>query len=77
MDPASWRKRKGLGLRTLAEKLGRGWSSLRRWENGEREAPNSVVRAYEKASGGEVTSDDFARVRRRFLKTEEKEPVAA
>lgn len=68
MDPASWRKTQG-SLREWARKLKRPWSSLRRWENGESEAPNSIVVAYDKASEGLVTGRDFERVRRRFLRT--------
>lgn len=70
MDPAAWRKRSKLTLRDMAEKLGRGWSSVRRWELGEKEAPNAVVLVYSEASKGEVTGEDFQRVRKRYLRAQ-------
>jgi transcriptional regulator with XRE-family HTH domain len=77
MDPSVWREQAGLTLREMAERLGRGWSSVRRWELGEKEAPNSVVLEYDRASKGRVTSADFARVRKRFLRRNEDSDKAA
>jgi predicted transcriptional regulator len=70
MVPAIWRKRSGISLRNLALRLGCTWSSARRYETGEREAPNSIALKYEEISGGEVTGEDLKRVRDRFLKNQ-------
>lgn len=70
MNPADWRAKKGLSLRQMAERLGRAWSSIRRWERGEKEAPNAVVLVYAEASNGEVTGEDFQRVRKRYLRAQ-------
>lgn len=71
MDPADWRREAKLTLRHMALRLGRAWSSVRRWERGEKEAPNAVVLEYSRASEGKVTGADFNRVRKRFLRSTE------
>jgi DNA-binding transcriptional regulator YdaS (Cro superfamily) len=76
MDPAEWRNKAGLSLRALAARLGCAWSSVRRWENGETEAPNSIAQAYERESKGEVTGADLHRVRKRYLRNSEKRKAA-
>lgn len=73
MSPAAWRKKEGLSLREVAVRLGVAWSSLRRYENGERDAPTSLAMAYERESKGEVTSEDLHRVRRRFLAADDRD----
>lgn len=71
MNPRDWRqKRAKLTLGGAAKVLGCSSAScVLRYERGEREAPNSVVLAYEKLSDGDVTGADLARVRKRFLRT--------
>lgn len=78
MDPAAWRKKAKISLRDLANRLGCAWSSVRRYERGEHEAPNSIVLAYEKISKDEkgvsqVTGADLHRVHKRFLRESEGE----
>jgi transcriptional regulator with XRE-family HTH domain len=68
MDPLDWRQEAGLTLKDLATKCGKGISTVRRYETGEKEAPNGVALIYERTSGGKVTSEDFARVRKQWLR---------
>ena len=71
MLPADWRKKAGLSLREVARRLGcSSASSVLRWESGEREAPNSVVIAYDKISKGEVTSSDLNKARKKHLRAD-------
>jgi transcriptional regulator with XRE-family HTH domain len=70
MLPADWRKKAGLSLREVARRLGcSSASSVLRWETGEREAPNSVVLAYEHESGGAVSGADLNRVRSHYKRS--------
>ncbi len=74
MDPAAWRKREGLALRDLAARFRMAWSSVRRYERGESDAPTSVALLYVRLSKGEVTGEDLNRVRKRFLHTANEPP---
>lgn len=68
MAPSEWRKQARLRLADLATHAGcASASSVMRYERGDREAPNSVVLAYQHLSKGLVTGEDFAAVRARYL----------
>lgn len=70
MDPAIWRKKRGLTLKETARQIGHvSESMVFRYERGQREAPTSVSLAYERISGGAVTAADLNRTRKRFLRT--------
>jgi transcriptional regulator with XRE-family HTH domain len=73
MDPAAWRKREGLSVRKAARRLGiRSPMSVLHYETGAREAPNSIVLAYERESAGTVTGADLHKVRQRYLRGQSK-----
>ena len=71
MDPRAWRKKQaGLSLRAVATRLGcASPQTVRRYETGEREVPNSIALAYATESGGAVTAKDLDRTRNRYLKS--------
>ncbi len=72
MTPRAWRKEvSGLSLRELALRLGvSSPNSVRNYESGQREAPNSIVIAWTEASAGAVTSEDLNVVRKAWLSKE-------
>lgn len=73
MAPREWRKTEKLTARDVADLLGCSVPSLYNYENGNRDAPNRIVRAFEKISKGRVTSDDLHAVRARWLRKQTKE----
>lgn len=83
MTPSAWREKAGLTLKQAAKRLGCSSAScVFRYERGEREAPNSVVLAYERESKDEkglpqVTGEDLNRVRQRFVRESAKADRAA
>jgi len=69
MDPRAWRKKAARTLTETALSLGLSSpSTVRRYETGEREAPNSIAIAYAEISGGAVSAEDLNRARQRFLR---------
>jgi transcriptional regulator with XRE-family HTH domain len=72
MTPSAWREKAGLTLKETAKRLGVSSAScVFRYERGEREAPNSVVLAYERESRDEngapqVTGADLQRVHQKW-----------
>jgi len=77
MDPRAWRKKKArLPLADVALLLGvSSPNTVRRYETGEREAPNSIALAYERVSAGAVSAEDLNRARSRFLRKSSPSPV--
>lgn len=79
MNPETWRKKAKKTLREAAALLGcSSHVTVERYETGKREAPNSIVIAYEKQSAGKVTAADLNRVRKKYLASiGEPKPVKA
>lgn len=77
MGPREWRQSQKLKLEDVAALL-KCCSRMSVWnyETGRRDAPNSVVVAYDKISGGKVTSDDLHAVREARKKSKSRKRAA-
>jgi transcriptional regulator with XRE-family HTH domain len=71
LTPAEWRKDAGLSQAAIAAQVGltgknpsRTWQ---KWESGQTEPPLAVMLKFQQISGGEVTLEGWAKVRREHL----------
>lgn len=71
MTPEAWRHKSKLTLAEVAALVGVASAmTVKRYETGAREVPNSIALSYERVSMGAVTAEDLNRARRKFLRAD-------